>query len=94
MGPGGYTGTYLERQVLPVRLDVQHQLETPREAMALVIDRSGSMSGQKIELAKKAARETVKVLGRQDRVGIIAFDSRPIEIIRLTSAGSRGNWQI
>ena len=87
-GPGGYTGTYLERSVLPVKLEVEHELETPRLAMVLAIDRSGSMSGPRIELAKKAARETVKVLGRQDVVGIVAFDATPREIQRLTTAGS------
>jgi Ca-activated chloride channel family protein len=88
LGPGGYSDTYLERAVLPVRLDARHEIHTPRLALVLVIDRSGSMSGRKIELAKKAARETVKVLGRDDRVGIIAFDSQPIRIIRLTRASS------
>jgi len=86
LGPGGFADTYLERKVLPVRLDAQHEIHTPRLALVLVIDRSGSMSGRKIELAKKAARETVQVLGREDRVGIIAFDSQPIRIIRLTRA--------
>ncbi len=86
LGPGGFSDTYLERKVLPVRLDARHEIHTPRLALVLVIDRSGSMSGRKIELAKKAARETVQVLGREDRVGIIAFDSQPIQIIRLTRA--------
>jgi Ca-activated chloride channel family protein len=88
LGPGGYTGSYLERQVLPVRLEVEHQIEMPRLALVLVIDRSGSMSGKKLELAKKAARESVNVLSRQDKVAIIAFDSQPNRIIRLTTATS------
>ncbi|HIA05009.1 MAG TPA: VWA domain-containing protein [Myxococcales bacterium] len=88
LGPGGYTGSYLERQVLPVRLEVQHEIEMPRLALVLVIDRSGSMSGKKLELAKKAARETVNVLSRQDKVAILAFDSKPTRIIRLTTATS------
>lgn len=92
LGPGGYAGTYLERQVLPVKLEVENQLETPRLALALVMDRSGSMSGKKLELAKKAARETVGVLSKEDRVGIIAFDSHPNQIIRLTRASAKSRF--
>ena len=93
LGPGGFAGTYLERQVLPVKLELEHQLETPRLAMVLVIDRSGSMQGKKLELAKQAARETAGVLGKEDQVGIIAFDSNPTKIVRLTRATSRSTFE-
>ena len=90
LGPGGYGDTYLERQVLPVRLDVENELETPRVAMVLVIDKSASMNGgKKIELAKKAARETVRVLDKRDLLAIIGFDSEPQDIIRLTRANNK-----
>jgi uncharacterized membrane protein len=90
LGPGGYGDTYLERQVLPVRLDVEHELETPRVAMVLVIDKSASMNGgKKIELAKKAARETVRVLDKRDLLAIVGFDSEPQDIIRLTRASNK-----
>ena len=86
LGPGGYTNTYLERQVLPVTLEVEHQQETPRLAMVIVLDRSGSMQGRKLELAKKAARETLDVLGKDDKIGVVAFDSQPYEAVRLQGA--------
>ena len=90
LGPGGYGNTYLERHVLPVQLEVEHILETPRVAMALVIDKSASMNGgKKIELAKKAARETVKVLDKRDKLAIIGFDSEPQDIIALTRANRK-----
>ncbi|MFT7621076.1 MAG: Ca-activated chloride channel family protein [Myxococcota bacterium] len=92
LGPGGYGGTYLERRVLPVKLDVEHELETPRLAMVMVIDKSGSMSGKKIELAKKAARMTVMELDKRDRVGIVAFDSGPQKLIKMTRAGSKSRF--
>jgi Mg-chelatase subunit ChlD len=92
LGPGGYSGTYLERRVLPVRLDVEHEMETPRLALVLLMDNSGSMRGRKLELAKKAARETVAALDRQDRVGIIAFDSEPQSLIRLTRVANRSRF--
>jgi len=92
LGPGGYGSTYLERRVLPVKLEVEHELETPRLALAMVIDRSGSMSGQKLELAKKAGRATVRELDKRDRVGIIAFDSAPQKLIRMTRASAKSKF--
>jgi len=43
--------------------------------MVFVIDRSGSMSGDKLELAKEAAKSAIDLLGGRDQVGVIAFDS-------------------
>ncbi|MCX7800626.1 MAG: VWA domain-containing protein [Fimbriimonadales bacterium] len=42
--------------------------------IALVIDRSGSMSGEKLEIAKQAALEMVRSLGAEDRVGVVVYD--------------------
>lgn len=88
-GPGGYTQTYLERQVLPVWLDVQRKQDLPGVALMLVIDRSGSMTGPKIELAKQAAIATLNVLQPNDRLGIVAFDSRPTDLVKLQRASNR-----
>ena len=52
-GLGGWAHTTFER-ILPVRMDVQRRKEMPSVAMALVIDRSGSMTGLPIEMAKTA----------------------------------------
>lgn len=49
--------------------------ERPPLNIAMVIDRSGSMSGDKIEHAKAAARRMVNILGPQDRVAIISYGS-------------------
>ncbi len=73
-GLGGYYKTALE-EVLPVRSDFEKEREKPSLAMVLVLDRSGSMSGQKLELAKEAAKNAVELLSPRDRVGVIAFDS-------------------
>ncbi|MDR3575873.1 MAG: VWA domain-containing protein [Anaerolineaceae bacterium] len=43
--------------------------------LALVLDRSGSMSGEKLEYVKKAASHLVGVLQEGDRVAVIAYDS-------------------
>ncbi len=85
-GPGGWGQTILERDVLPVRLDVQRKEETPNLALMLVIDKSGSMAGPKIELAKQASIATLRVLQPDDLLGIVAFDSRPEDLLPFTRA--------
>jgi uncharacterized membrane protein len=73
-GLGGYYKTALE-EILPVRSDFEKEKEKPSLAMVLVIDKSGSMAGQKMELVKEASKSAVELLGPSDKVGVIAFDS-------------------
>ena len=72
-GLGGYYKTALE-EILPVRSDFEKEKEKPSLAMILVIDKSGSMGGEKIELAKEAAKSAIELLGANDKVGVIAFE--------------------
>lgn len=44
--------------------------------MVLVIDKSGSMGGPPITLARQAAKATVELLGGQDQIGVVAFDGQ------------------
>lgn len=88
-GPGGYGQTALERDVLPVRLDIDRRQEMPGLALVLAMDRSGSMSGNKIELAKKAAMETLNVLQPSDLLGVFPFDTRATELVPLQRASNR-----
>ena len=55
--------------------------------LALVIDRSGSMSGQKLEFARQAAIHVVDLLDKNDRLALVAFDDQVNRIfppVRLT----------
>jgi Mg-chelatase subunit ChlD len=87
-GPGGWRGTQLER-ILPVGLDGERRRDTPSLALALVIDRSGSMAGEKMELAKEAARATADILSPDDALVVIGFDSVAERIVPLQSAANR-----
>jgi Ca-activated chloride channel family protein len=87
-GPGGYQNTRME-QMLPVTLDGEKNKDTPSLALELVVDKSGSMKGQKMEMAKEAAKATVEVMQRNDKVGVIAFDDGNDEIVPLQSAANR-----
>ncbi|HEX9104398.1 MAG TPA: VWA domain-containing protein, partial [Polyangia bacterium] len=87
-GAGGYTGSRLEK-LLPVRFDTEKKRDQPGLALALVIDRSGSMTGEKLELAKDAAKATAELLGADDLLGVIAFDSQPTSVVHLQRAANR-----
>ena len=87
-GSGGYQGTQLEK-ILPVRFEQEKKRDQPTLALVLAIDRSGSMSGRKLELAKDAARATAEMLGGDDLIGVVAFDSQAIPLVRLQRAQNR-----
>ncbi|OAB46146.1 VWA domain-containing protein [Paenibacillus glacialis] len=75
-GMGGYFKTPIEK-LLPVSMELVGKREIPSLGLILVIDRSGSMSGDKIELAKEAAMRTVELMRPKDTVGVVAFDNQP-----------------
>ena len=87
-GLGGYYKTPIEA-ILPVHTDTEKKKETPSLAMVLVIDKSGSMGGIKIELAKAAARATVELLGKRDKIGVVAFDGSPFWIAEMHDASDK-----
>ena len=88
-GLGGYYRTQIE-EILPVRSNFEKEREKPSLAMMLVIDKSGSMGGEKIELAKDAARAAVELLGPRDAIGVIAFDGAAYTVSELRSAADHG----
>lgn len=87
-GLGGYFRTPIE-DILPVRCDFQKEKENPSLGMVLVLDRSGSMTGPKIEMAKEAAKEAVELLSPQDYVGVVAFDSQAFWVVPMQSAADK-----
>ncbi|MBM3970417.1 MAG: VWA domain-containing protein [Planctomycetes bacterium] len=87
-GLGGYFKTVLE-DILPVRSDFEKEKEKPGLAMVLVIDRSGSMAGQKLEMAKEAAKAAAELLGPKDQIGVICFDEAHYWVSPLQSAANK-----
>ncbi len=87
-GVGGYYRTPIE-DVLPVKMKSPDVEERASVALALVLDRSGSMSGQKIEICKSAAVATAELLTPKDYLGVVAFDSSPTWIVPMTRLTSR-----
>jgi uncharacterized protein with von Willebrand factor type A (vWA) domain len=59
-----------------------------RLALVVVVDRSGSMMGAKMEHAKEAITAALGELGADDMGAVIVFDSEPTTVVRL--GGMRG----
>ncbi len=87
-GLGGYYHTPIE-EILPVRMPIQKDLIRPALGIMLVIDKSGSMQGVKIQLAKRAAIATAEAINPRDQIGVIGFDGESRVILELTSAADR-----
>ncbi len=88
-GLGGYYQTPID-EVLPVRCDFEKEKENPSLGLVLVIDRSGSMSGEKIEMAKDAAKAAVELMSPRDYVGVVGFDDQAFWVADLQLATDRG----
>jgi uncharacterized membrane protein len=93
-GMGGYYRTPLE-EMLPVDMQIKDQERFPAVSMALVIDRSGSMSAMegsvsKIQLAAEGAARTVELLNDFDEITILPVDTAPDQVIGPVSAAERG----
>lgn len=62
------------------------KMERPPVNLAIVLDRSGSMSGQKLEKAKQAAIEALRRLGQNDMFSVIVYDHNVETIVPAQSA--------
>ena len=72
-------------------MDNERKNEMPSVAMSLVIDRSGSMTGLPLEMAKAAAKATVGILSPDDMVEVIAFDTVPVRFVKMQPARNRSH---
>ena len=86
-GEGGYSHTAIEK-VLPITFETKN--ERPKSvAMVVVLDRSGSMAGDKIDLAKEATKAPLDLLTNEDFFGVVAFDFVYAWVAPLQSAANK-----
>ncbi len=87
-GPGGYFRSPLEA-ILPVSMELRREHRKLSLAMAIVLDRSGSMGatvagGQtKMALANLASAQTLNLLSPLDELGVLAVDTKAHTIVPL-----------
>ncbi|HVS65581.1 MAG TPA: VWA domain-containing protein [Thermoanaerobaculia bacterium] len=87
-GEEGYAGSPLE-QILPMRFNVEE--EKTDVALMIALDKSYSMRGEKIELAKEAAKAVVRELDPEHRFGVVSFDWNPFKVVPLQEVGDGGD---
>ncbi|MFD2257401.1 VWA domain-containing protein [Luteolibacter algae] len=95
-GAGGYFQSDIDG-LLPVSMELKSEHRKLSVALAIVMDRSGSMGVSvaggktKMDLANSGAAAAVKLLGKMDQVAVFAVDSEPTKVIRLTTIADRQN---
>ena len=96
-GSGGYFQSAVD-DLLPVSMELKNEHRKLAVALAIVIDRSGSMSAtvnnggkpvSKMQLANNGTAQAIKLLGTMDEVAILAVDSEPHNIVKLSRIGSK-----
>ncbi|MEZ0297940.1 MAG: VWA domain-containing protein, partial [Candidatus Methylacidiphilales bacterium] len=91
---GGYFGSAVD-QLLPVSMELREDHMKLSAAVAIVIDKSGSMGASvpgmagmmKINLAAEGAAKSIELLGPNDWCTVIAVDSMPEWIFNLKKVG-------
>ncbi len=74
-------------RVTPPRLErAEHR---PELNLSLVLDRSGSMQGEKMEMTRKAASMAVRSLRDEDRVSVVLFDEEIETLVPCTKATAK-----
>jgi len=95
-GPGGYHKSAIA-DVLPVSLEIRQEQRKFALAMAIALDRSGSMSirvpsGEtKMDLANLGAVAAVELMSAMDAVAIIAVDSSAHVVVPMSAVADPGN---
>lgn len=88
-GSGGYFQSPIDA-LLPVSMELKSEHRKLSVALAIVMDRSGSMTVgvgggmTKMDLANSGAANAIDLLGPMDQVTVFAVDSEPTKVIPLT----------
>ncbi len=93
-GSGGYFQSDID-DLLPVSMELKSEHRKLSVAMAIVMDRSGSMGmgvaggKTKMDLADSGAISAVNLLGMMDQITVFAVDSEPTKTVPLTTVGGK-----
>jgi len=85
-GQEGFHKSEME-QLLPVTFEARRKHEDLD--LVLLLDRSSSMRGQKIEVSKSAALATLDLLDPEHRLAVVAFDAQPHDVVPLVTVGNK-----
>lgn len=85
-GREGFSGSEVER-LLPIKFEARRKRQ--ELDLVLLVDRSYSMRGRKLEYAKMAAQATLEQLDEQHRLAVVGFDSQPHDVVPLAPVGNR-----
>lgn len=89
--------THAQKEDVVIKIDVtaiqppESELTRKRLPLnlAIVLDRSGSMAGQKLEQAKKAACLAIDQLKSEDTVSVIVYDDIPETLVKAQPVGNK-----
>lgn len=70
-GPGGFHRTPIE-EILPVNMDITNKKVLPKGALAIILHTCEFPNGN--TWAKRIAKAAIKVMGKQDEAGVLAWD--------------------
>jgi Ca-activated chloride channel family protein len=79
------------RRYLLLRLRAPEPVQATKRPpinVAIVLDRSGSMHGAKLRLAKDATRKALGLLGQQDRFSLVVYDNAIDVLVESTTAST------
>ncbi|MFT3991513.1 MAG: VWA domain-containing protein [Luteolibacter sp.] len=93
-GAGGYFQSPID-ELLPVSMELKNEHRKLSVALAMALDRSGSMAVgvgnglQKMDLANSGAAAAIELLGPMDQATVFAVDSEPTTVFKLTPVGGK-----
>ena len=83
-GPGGYQRTAVER-LLPVTMDISQKKVLPKGALVICLHTCEFDAGN--TWGKRIAKQAIKVLSKQDDVGVLVYEYAEKWLFKLTPAG-------
>jgi Ca-activated chloride channel homolog len=84
--PNDHSKRFLLARIAAPRASIERS--RPSVNLAIVLDRSGSMSGEKLRVAKAAVEEAIARLQPDDRFSVVVYDDKVDVVIESTTASA------